>query len=41
MREKREKSLATDIFVILYLLTNAVRVMYTGFWEVGDISNLA
>lgn len=39
MRE--EKALTTDIFVILYVLTDAVRIMYTGFWEVGDISNLA
>lgn len=38
---RQEKALTTDIIVILYPLTDAVRIIYPGFWEVGDISNLA
>lgn len=39
MRE--EKALNTDVVIILYPLTDATRIMHTGFWEVGDISNPA
>lgn len=36
-----EKALNTEIVVILYPLTDATRIIHNGFWEVGDISNLA
>lgn len=35
-----EKALTTIIVVILYPLADVVRIIYTRFWEVGDISNL-